>query len=227
MELAIFSIGAWVGGSHGGVLAGLAACGVMMNIVSTASDLSQDFKTPDLGFTTVYKLNRAKADAFGPVVASSLIRGDGIWTLPSFVLALAKEKLEQKLDEQPPDLRNDKFVQDDVFLQVMGPKRNGRVRGAGRAIAPSDVGLVRTNEQSLGFGISVPIGHSSNDELGELKKLDSFGRWKNKEIGNRPTGVHYAHRLILFLRYLLEMNPQRWPTTKEALQLPWRSFPYK
>ncbi|XP_048138461.1 probable metal-nicotianamine transporter YSL7 [Rhodamnia argentea] len=31
--------------SHGGVLAGLAACGVMMNIVSTAADLTQDFKT--------------------------------------------------------------------------------------------------------------------------------------------------------------------------------------
>ncbi|KAJ6369400.1 hypothetical protein OIU76_027772 [Salix suchowensis] len=43
--LAIFAIGAWAGASHGGVLAGLAACGVMMNIVSTASDLSQDFKT--------------------------------------------------------------------------------------------------------------------------------------------------------------------------------------
>ncbi|KAJ6861796.1 hypothetical protein NC651_037760 [Populus alba x Populus x berolinensis] len=43
--LAIFVIGAWAGASHGGVLAGLAACGVMMNIVSTASDLSQDFKT--------------------------------------------------------------------------------------------------------------------------------------------------------------------------------------
>ncbi|CAF2127935.1 unnamed protein product [Brassica napus] len=27
------------------MLAGLAACGVMMNIVSTASDLTQDFKT--------------------------------------------------------------------------------------------------------------------------------------------------------------------------------------
>jgi OPT family oligopeptide transporter len=44
-KLAIFVIGAWAGASHGGVLAGLAACGVMMNIVSTASDLSQDFKT--------------------------------------------------------------------------------------------------------------------------------------------------------------------------------------
>nr|GMD00734.1 probable metal-nicotianamine transporter YSL7 [Ipomoea batatas] len=44
-KLAIFTIGAWAGASHGGVLAGLAACGVMMNIVSTASDLSQDFKT--------------------------------------------------------------------------------------------------------------------------------------------------------------------------------------
>ncbi|KAM3731644.1 hypothetical protein ACB098_12G179900 [Castanea mollissima] len=37
--------GSWAGAAHGGVLAGLAACGVMMNIVSTASDLMQDFKT--------------------------------------------------------------------------------------------------------------------------------------------------------------------------------------
>jgi len=44
-KLAIFTIGAWAGASHGGVIAGLAACGVMMNIVSTASDLMQDFKT--------------------------------------------------------------------------------------------------------------------------------------------------------------------------------------
>ncbi|PWA91798.1 oligopeptide transporter, OPT superfamily [Artemisia annua] len=44
-KLAIFIVGAWAGKSQGGVLAGLAACGVMMNIVSTASDLMQDFKT--------------------------------------------------------------------------------------------------------------------------------------------------------------------------------------
>ncbi|KAA8547637.1 hypothetical protein F0562_004066 [Nyssa sinensis] len=43
--LIIFVIGAWAGASRGGVLTGLAACGVMMNIVSTASDLMQDFKT--------------------------------------------------------------------------------------------------------------------------------------------------------------------------------------
>ncbi|KAJ8549813.1 hypothetical protein K7X08_033520 [Anisodus acutangulus] len=215
-KLAIFTIGAWAGLSHGGVLAGLAACGVMMNIVSTASDLTQDFKTgymtlasprsmfvsqiigtamgclispcvfwlfykafPDLGtqgsaypapYALVYrnmsiigvegfsalpkncltlcyvffigaivingirdlvgnnkakyiplpmamaipfylgsyfaidmclgslilfvwtKINKAKADAFGPAVASGLICGDGIWTLPSSVLALAGVK---------------------------------------------------------------------------------------------------------------------------------------
>ncbi|XP_071701760.1 probable metal-nicotianamine transporter YSL7 [Rutidosis leptorrhynchoides] len=44
-KLGIFLIGAWAGASNGGVLAGLAACGVMMNIVSTAADLMQDFKT--------------------------------------------------------------------------------------------------------------------------------------------------------------------------------------
>ncbi|KAM3368743.1 hypothetical protein ACQJBY_016957 [Aegilops geniculata] len=44
-KLAIFAFGAWTGASNGGVLAGLAACGVMMSIVSTACDLMQDFKT--------------------------------------------------------------------------------------------------------------------------------------------------------------------------------------
>lgn len=215
-KLAIFTIGAWAGKDNGGVLAGLAACGVMMNIVSTASDLMQDFKTgymtlasprsmfvsqiigtamgcvispcvfwlfykafDDLGipgseypapFALVYrnmailgvegfsslpkncltlcyvffagaiiinmikdvtpnkyakyiplpmamaipfylgsyfaidmcvgslilfiweKINKAKADAFGPAVASGLICGDGIWTLPSSILALAGVK---------------------------------------------------------------------------------------------------------------------------------------
>ncbi|XP_074569846.1 putative metal-nicotianamine transporter YSL12 isoform X2 [Curcuma longa] len=213
-KLAIFIIGAWAGASHGGVLAGLAACGVMMSIVSTASDLMQDFKTGYLtlasprsmfisqvigtamgcviapsvfwlflnafkdigvpgseypspnalvyrnmavlgveGFSSLpkhcltlcfvffaaaivinairdvvgekiarfiplpmamaipfylgsyfaidmcvgslilliwQKINKAKADAFGPAVASGLICGDGIWTLPQSVLALAK-----------------------------------------------------------------------------------------------------------------------------------------
>ncbi|KAL5545302.1 hypothetical protein UlMin_009086 [Ulmus minor] len=214
-KLAIFTIGAWAGSSHGGVLAGLAACGVMMNIVATASDLTQDFKTgyltlasprsmfvsqvigtamgcviapsvfwlfvnafKDLGqptsqypapYAVVYrnmailgvqgfsslpkyclllcyiffgaailinfikdclgkkgrfipipmamaipfyigpyfaidmcvgslilfiweKINKAKADAFGPAVASGLICGEGIWTLPASILALAGVK---------------------------------------------------------------------------------------------------------------------------------------
>ncbi|RRT34674.1 hypothetical protein B296_00036513, partial [Ensete ventricosum] len=44
-KLAIFAIGGWAGVAHGSVLTGLAAYGVMINIVSTASDLMQDFKT--------------------------------------------------------------------------------------------------------------------------------------------------------------------------------------
>ncbi|XP_044420090.1 probable metal-nicotianamine transporter YSL14 [Triticum aestivum] len=213
-KLAIFVFGAWAGLANGGVLVGLAACGVMMSIVSTASDLMQDFKTgyltlaspksmfisqvigtsmgcvispcvfwlfykafSDIGisgseypapYAIVYrnmailgvdgfntlpkncltlcyiffaaaiainlirdltphkfsrfiplpmamaipfyigsyfaidmflgsfilfvweKVNKAKADAFGPAVASGLICGDGIWTLPQSILALAK-----------------------------------------------------------------------------------------------------------------------------------------
>ncbi|KAH9620342.1 hypothetical protein KSS87_015946 [Heliosperma pusillum] len=215
-KLGIFVIGGWVGASQGGIVAGLAACGVMMNIVSTAADLSQDFKTgyltlasprsmfisqiigtamgcvmspcvfwifykafPDLGlpgspysapYGQVYRsiaslgvvgigalpkhcltlciifflfaiavnalrglvgkkyaqfipipmamaipfylggyfvidmcvgslilfiwqyMDKVKADAFAPAVASGLICGDGIWTLPSSLLALAGVK---------------------------------------------------------------------------------------------------------------------------------------
>jgi uncharacterized oligopeptide transporter (OPT) family protein len=38
------------------------------------------------------KIDKAKADAFGPAVASGLICGDGIWTLPSAILALVGVK---------------------------------------------------------------------------------------------------------------------------------------
>ncbi|CAA7391112.1 unnamed protein product [Spirodela intermedia] len=214
-KLAIFVIGAWAGAGAGGVIASLAACGVMMSIVSTASDLMQDFKTgyltlasprsmfisqvigtamgcvispcvfwlfykafslgnPGSEYPAPYALiyrniavlavegfgslpkncltlcyvffaggifvnllrdvsgkkvarfipipmamaipfylgpyfaidmcvgslilfvwertNKAKADAFAPAVASGLICGDGIWTLPQSILALAKVK---------------------------------------------------------------------------------------------------------------------------------------
>ncbi|KAF7808643.1 putative metal-nicotianamine transporter YSL7 [Senna tora] len=44
-KIAILIFSGWVGLDSGGVVAGLASCGVMMSIVSTASDLMQDFKT--------------------------------------------------------------------------------------------------------------------------------------------------------------------------------------
>lgn len=235
-KLAIFIIGAWAGGSNGGILAGLAACGVMMNIVSTASDLMQDFKTgymtlssprsmfvsqvigtamgciispcvfwlfykafDDLGipgseypapYASIYrnmailgvegfsalpekclmlcyiffafaifvngirdlvgkktarfipipmamaipfyiggyftidmcvgslilfiwsKVNKAKAAAFGPAVASGLICGDGIWTLPSSILALAgvKPPICMKFLSRSTNVRVDSFL---------------------------------------------------------------------------------------------------------------------
>nr|GLL41070.1 probable metal-nicotianamine transporter YSL7 [Ipomoea trifida] len=73
-KLAIFTIGAWAGKSHGGVLAGLAACGVMMNIVSTASDLMQDFKT---GYMTLASprsmfVSQVIGTAMGCVLAPSV-----------------------------------------------------------------------------------------------------------------------------------------------------------
>ncbi|CAL0334834.1 unnamed protein product [Lupinus luteus] len=44
-KVSILIFSAWVGLPNGGIVAGLASCGVMMNIVSTASDLMQDFKS--------------------------------------------------------------------------------------------------------------------------------------------------------------------------------------
>ncbi|KAJ7954526.1 Oligopeptide transporter [Quillaja saponaria] len=44
-KIAILVFSGWVGVGNGGVVAGLASCGVMMSIVATAADLMQDFKT--------------------------------------------------------------------------------------------------------------------------------------------------------------------------------------
>lgn len=239
-KLAIFTIGAWAGASHGGVVVGLASCGVMMNIVSTASDLMQDFKTgyltlssprsmfvsqvigtamgcvispcvfwllynafPDIGhpqsqypapFALLYydmaklgvegfsalpdnclklcyaffaaailinvvrdclgkkrswfvplptamaipfyvgsyfaidmcvgslilyiwrKIDKAKAEAFGPIVASGLIGGDVLWTLPSCLLALAgvKPPLCIKFFSRSTNGRVDNFLRSQI-----------------------------------------------------------------------------------------------------------------
>lgn len=73
-KLAIFTIGAWAGASHGGVIAGLAACGVMMNIVSTASDLMQDFKTGYLTLTSPRSMfvSQVIGTAMGCIVSPSV-----------------------------------------------------------------------------------------------------------------------------------------------------------
>jgi OPT family oligopeptide transporter len=73
-KLAIFTVGAWAGASEGGIIAGLAACGVMIGIVSTASDLTQDFKT---GYMTLASprsmfVSQVVGTAMGCVVAPSV-----------------------------------------------------------------------------------------------------------------------------------------------------------
>ncbi|XP_050231374.1 probable metal-nicotianamine transporter YSL7 [Mercurialis annua] len=64
-KFAIIIFSAWVG-HDGGVIAGLASCGVMMSIVSTASDLMQDFKT---GYLT---LSSAVAMFFSQVAGTAM-----------------------------------------------------------------------------------------------------------------------------------------------------------
>ncbi|KAL6508170.1 putative metal-nicotianamine transporter ysl6 [Orobanche hederae] len=64
-KIGLFIVSSIVG-SHGGVLAGLAACGVMMSIVSTAADLMQDFKT---GYLT---LSSAKSMFVSQLVGTAM-----------------------------------------------------------------------------------------------------------------------------------------------------------
>jgi len=70
-KLAIFIFGAWAGKDDGGVLAGLATCGVMMSIVSTAADLMQDFKTGYLTLSSPRSmfLSQVIGTAMGCIIA--------------------------------------------------------------------------------------------------------------------------------------------------------------
>ncbi|XP_057773990.1 probable metal-nicotianamine transporter YSL7 [Salvia miltiorrhiza] len=70
-KIAILVFSSWVGLEKGGVLAGLASCGVMMSIVSTASDLMQDFKTGYLTLSSPRSMfvSQACGTAMGCVVS--------------------------------------------------------------------------------------------------------------------------------------------------------------
>jgi OPT family oligopeptide transporter len=65
-KFAIIIFSAWVGLPNGGIIAGLASCGVMMSIVSTASDLMQDFKT---GYLT---LSSPRSMFFSQVIGTAM-----------------------------------------------------------------------------------------------------------------------------------------------------------
>src|SRR6266487_1530610 len=57
------------------------------------------------------KVDKAKADAFGSAVASGLICGDGIWSLPSSFLALAgvQPPICMKFLSRPANVKVDAF----------------------------------------------------------------------------------------------------------------------
>ncbi|KAE9595364.1 hypothetical protein Lal_00031360 [Lupinus albus] len=70
-KIAIIIFSSWVGLPNGGIVAGLASCGVMLSIISTASDLMQDFKT---GYLTLASprsmfLSQALGTAMGCIIS--------------------------------------------------------------------------------------------------------------------------------------------------------------
>ncbi|CAA7055167.1 unnamed protein product [Microthlaspi erraticum] len=70
-KIGLFTIASVVGNSGGGVIAGLAACGLMMAIVSTAADLMQDFKTGYLTLSSAKSMfvTQLLGTAMGCVIA--------------------------------------------------------------------------------------------------------------------------------------------------------------
>ncbi|KAB1211799.1 putative metal-nicotianamine transporter YSL6 [Morella rubra] len=69
-KIGLFMIASLVG-SNGGVVAGLAACGVMMSIVATAADLMQDFKTGYLTLSSARSMfvSQLVGTAMGCIIA--------------------------------------------------------------------------------------------------------------------------------------------------------------
>ncbi|KAJ4971533.1 hypothetical protein NE237_004632 [Protea cynaroides] len=54
-----------------------------------------------------------------------------------------EDKLEDKLNKQPPKLKDNKSVQDDIFVQVMILESRGHVCSAGIGGTPSGLGLTQ------------------------------------------------------------------------------------
>ncbi|PRQ26397.1 putative oligopeptide transporter, OPT superfamily [Rosa chinensis] len=99
-KIAILIFSAWLGREKGGVIAGLASFGVMMSIVSTASDLMQDFKTGYLTLSSPRSMfvSQVFGTAMGcsyPAPYGLMYRGiallgvEGIGSLPKHCATLA------------------------------------------------------------------------------------------------------------------------------------------
>ncbi|KAF8387689.1 hypothetical protein HHK36_026343 [Tetracentron sinense] len=110
-------------------------------------------------FVTV-KLSDTKLDAYG-MVKDVLTGGDRVFPDAAFQsLVTDSQRIVQVPQEHDFHLVHPQFQ-----------------NNSGSHMIPA------ASDPSFGFENNTPEGGSINDESGELKKLDSFGRWMNKEIG--------------------------------------------
>ncbi|XP_020207557.1 probable metal-nicotianamine transporter YSL7 [Cajanus cajan] len=77
-RMAIITFSAWAGSSHGGVIAGLTACGMVMNIMFTGSDMIQEFKT---GYMTLTSLKNMFISQVIGVIIGSILSPFTYWLL--------------------------------------------------------------------------------------------------------------------------------------------------
>lgn len=97
-KIGILIVGSFVGSSNGGVIAGLAACGILSSSVAAAADLMQDFKTGHLTLTSSKSMfvsqlvGTALGCAIGPLTfwlfwsCFDLGSPDGLYSLPYAVI---------------------------------------------------------------------------------------------------------------------------------------------
>ncbi|KAE9457345.1 hypothetical protein C3L33_10792, partial [Rhododendron williamsianum] len=97
-KIGILIVGSFVGSSNGGVIAGLAACGILSSSVAAAADLMQDFKTGHLTLTSSKSMfvSQLVGTALGCVIGPltfwlfwscfDLGSPDGLYSLPYAVI---------------------------------------------------------------------------------------------------------------------------------------------
>ncbi|GJT29341.1 O-fucosyltransferase 29-like protein [Tanacetum coccineum] len=180
----------WDGLQQGGIIAGLTACGVMMNIVSTTSDLMQDFKTGSLILSIWEKKNKKSAKEIAPAMPSGMICGDSLWGVPAAIMSmfgvkapicmkfLASVNTKSGFGHGPVDIWKSKYSKFYYGCSERGPHYASPVHellSNGYLLIGASGGL---NQQRTGITDAVVVARILNATL-VVPELDHYSFWKD------------------------------------------------